>query len=320
MLGLRAGSLPGVKLASARPTRRRAASASAVAVPAADKDDHADLDLPKAPADAVVIGVEMVDEDGTEPRALAADAPAKLDAKEREEPTAEKLEALSADMIGMDDPVRMYLKEISTVALLTAEEEVVLAKAIELGEQLVEAPGKGIVSLHEWTTHDAERKTRTAKPQHRLPFGPEAHTMVRDAVSDEAAADLLAPSPDFHLIKAGRDVQSEGTKALLKEARHLVTAYNRALTPDAFLTLLDFAYLAVHNGDLDSRDNIGLRALYDWTREEVAFPALERWITRRPRRRAAQADGLRPGGAAQHEAAPTARASWSASAVTPASS
>ncbi|MDO8485712.1 MAG: sigma-70 factor domain-containing protein, partial [Candidatus Limnocylindrales bacterium] len=135
---------------------------------------------------------------------------ARLDAKELEEPTAEELEALSADMIGIDDPVRMYLREIGRVALLIAEEEVVLAKAIELGEQLVETPGKGIVSLHEWTTHDTERKTRTAKPQHRLPFGPEAHTMVRDAVSDEAAADLLASSPDFHLIRAGRDVQSEG--------------------------------------------------------------------------------------------------------------
>jgi len=278
LLGLRAGSLPEVKFAGARPTRRRAASASAVAVPAADKDDHADLHLPKAPADAVVIGVEVVDEDRMEPRALTAEAPAKLDAKEREEPTAEKPEALSADMIGMDDPVRMYMNEISKVALLTAEEEVVLAKAIELGEQLVEAPGKGIVSLHEWTTHDTERKTRTAKPQHRLPFGPEAHTMVRDAITEEAAADLLAPSPDFHLIKAGRDVQSEGTRALLKEARHLVTAYNRAPTPDAFRTLLDFAYLAVHNGDLDSRDNIGLRALYDWSRDQVAFPALGRWI------------------------------------------
>ena len=102
--------------------------------------------------------------------------------------------------------------------------------------------------------------------------------MVRDAVADEAARDLLVTSPDFHFVKAGRDAQSDGTKALLKEARHLATAYNEALTPDAFVTLLDFAYLAVHNGDLDSRDNIGLRALYDWTREGVAFPALERWI------------------------------------------
>jgi len=279
LLGLRAGSLPEVKLASALPTRRRAASPSAVAIPAADKDDHADLHLPKAPADAVVFGVEDVDEDGTEPRALAADAPAKLDAKGREEPTAEELEALSADMIGIDDPVRMYLNEIGKVALLTAEEEVVLAKAIELGEWLVEAPWKGMVSLHEWTTHDTERKTRTAKPQHRLPLGPEAERMVRDAIADEAAGDLLVASPDFHFVKAAKDAQSDGTAALLKEARHLVTAYNRALTPDAFLRLLDFAYLAVHNGDLDSRDNIGLRALYDWSRDEVAFPALQRWVT-----------------------------------------
>src|SRR4029077_13834985 len=158
------------------------------------------------------------------------------------------------------------------VALLTAEEEVVLAKAIELGEQMVEAPWKGIVSLHEWTLHDTERKTRTTKPQHRLPFGDEAHELVRQAISDDAAIELLVPSPDFHLVKAGRDAQSDGTKERLKEAKKLVHAYNETLSAETFLSLRDWACLDVHNGDLDSRDNIGLRAIYDWTRDEVAFP------------------------------------------------
>ena len=272
------------KLASMRP-RKGAGTVAPVdpdAEPDVEDEDDEDLDLgieEDIEPGAAELSVEIVEEQAVEGVPVPSiDAPEKLSAAEVEEPSAEELEALSADMIGIDDPVRMYLKEIGKVALLTAEEEVVLAKAIELGEQIIVEPWKAVLSLHEWTLHDTERKTRTTKPQHRLPFGPETHKMVADAIAAEPAAELLVGAPDFHLVKAARDAQSDGTLALLKEAKGLLLTYNDRLDAPSFQVLLDWAYLAVHNGDLDSRDNPGLRAIYDWTREGVAFPALQRWI------------------------------------------
>ncbi len=71
----------------------------------------------------------------------------------KEKPQEPEFSAQTEDLsvpegIGIDDPVRMYLKEIGKVPLLTAEEEVEIAKEMEKGDEAAEIARKKLAEAN----------------------------------------------------------------------------------------------------------------------------------------------------------------------------
>jgi RNA polymerase primary sigma factor len=123
--------------------------------------DEPDVDAELAPEmEAVAADVEIV----VAPDAPAQARPARASRSADPDAAAERLADLESRATGGADPVRMYLKEIGKVPLLSGEEEVLLARRIESGlhaaERLEEmAERHGAIEAVPWDERRPSQKT-----------------------------------------------------------------------------------------------------------------------------------------------------------------
>jgi len=179
------------------------------------------------------------------------------------------------DGLDIEDSTRLYLREISRVALLTAEEEVMLAKTMEIGIRISSDPALAVLDLHEWVANATEPKARAKHPRFQLPFGDIAARIVRSAIADDDALDLLVTAPRFGFTDAIAESTGEAHE-LLDRGRVLRAIYNERLDAEAFMTLLDWVHGAVTRPV--ARESAALIAMRTWARDAVALPALRRWL------------------------------------------
>src|SRR5690554_2358360 len=154
--------------------------------------------------------------------------------------------------VGLDDPVRMYLKEIGRVPLLTAEEEVELAKRIEQGDEearrkLAEANlrlvvsiakryvGRGMLFLDLIQEGNLGLLKAMEKFDYRkgFKFSTYATWWIRQAITRAIADQARTIRIPVHMI--------ETINKLIRTSRYLVQEMGREPTPEEIAARMDMS-------------------------------------------------------------------------------
>ncbi len=174
-------------------------------------------------------------------------------ASEEQVDTSEPIEDLESDIpegIEVDDPVRMYLKEIGRVPLLTAEEEIELAQRIEQGEEEAKRElsesnlrlvvsiakryvGRGLLFLDLIQEGNLGLMKAVDKFDYRkgYKFSTYATWWIRQAITRAIADQARTIRIPVHMV--------ETINKLIRTSRHLLQELGRDPTPEEIAEAMD---------------------------------------------------------------------------------